>query len=153
MTHSAKILCFSIYADNGHEKFLICIENEKMKKIRTYSPSKLACLGKYVFGNAKFVSHGQIKNFTFKKWWFRNIEKGSQLAKHINLLRENLQVWLWFEAWNVVATWWMDNSRENPLKWSNLLNNLDICQWFSNMQISFVIWELCLQYTFVAVMA
>ena len=67
MTHSAKILCSSIYADHGYVKFLICIENKKMKKIRTYSPSKLACLEKYVFGNAKFVSHGQIKNFTFKK--------------------------------------------------------------------------------------
>ena len=76
MTHSAKILCSSIYADHGHVKFLICIENKKMKKIRTYSPSKLACLEKYVFGNAKFVSHGQIKNFTFKKWWFKSIEKG-----------------------------------------------------------------------------
>ena len=67
MTHYAKIICSSIYADHGHVKFLICIENKKMKKIRTYSPSKLACLEKYVFGNAKFVSHGQIKNFTFKK--------------------------------------------------------------------------------------
>ena len=73
MTHSAKILCSLIYADNGHVKFLICIENKKMKKLRTYSPSKLTCLGTYVFGNAKFVLHGQIKNFSLKKRCFKNV--------------------------------------------------------------------------------
>ena len=73
MTHSAKIFCSLIYADNGHVKFLICIENKKIKKVRTYSPSKLTCLGKYVFRNAKFVSHEQIKNFTLKKRYYKNI--------------------------------------------------------------------------------
>ena len=73
MTHSSKIHCTSIHADHGHVKFLICIENKKMKKIRTYSPSKLTCLEMYVFGNAKFVLHGQIKNFSLKKRCFKNV--------------------------------------------------------------------------------
>ena len=93
MTHSAKILSSFTYADKRHVKFLICIENQKIKKTRTYSPSKLACLGKYVFGNAKFVSHGQIKNFTLKKRCCKNDEKWASPHKIYQFLMGKHASW------------------------------------------------------------
>ena len=93
MTHSVKILSSFTYADKRHVKFLICIENQKIKKTRTYSPSKLACLGKYVYGNAKFVSHGQIKNFTLKNRCFKNVEKWALPHKIYQFLKGKYASW------------------------------------------------------------
>ena len=93
MTHSVKILSSFTYADKRHVKFLICIENQKIKKTRTYSPSKLACQGKYVFGNAKFVSHGQIKNFTLKKRHYKNIAMWVSPCKIDRFLKGKYASW------------------------------------------------------------
>ena len=50
-------------AKGPHGKFLICIENAKIEKIKTYFSSKTVSKENYVFQNAKYVGRGKIKNF------------------------------------------------------------------------------------------
>ena len=49
--------------DKPHEKFLICIENAKIEKIKTYFSLKIVSKENYVLQNAKYVGRGEIKNF------------------------------------------------------------------------------------------
>ena len=57
-----------------HGKFLICIENAKIEKIKTYFSSKIVSKENYVFLNAKYVCWGEIKNFPWEKYFFPKSE-------------------------------------------------------------------------------
>ena len=61
-------------AKGPHRKFLICIENAKIEKIKTYFSSKIVSKENYVFQNAKYVCWGEIKNFPWEKYFFPKSE-------------------------------------------------------------------------------
>ena len=46
-----------------HGKFLICMGNAKIEKIKTYFSFKIISKENYVLQNAKYVDRGEIKNF------------------------------------------------------------------------------------------
>ena len=54
----------------SHGKFLICIENAKIEKIKTYFSSEIISGENYVLENAKYVFLGEIKNFPWEKNFF-----------------------------------------------------------------------------------
>ena len=57
-------------AKESHGKFLICIENAKIEKIKTCISFKIISEENYVLQNAKCVLQGEIKNFPREKNFF-----------------------------------------------------------------------------------
>ena len=59
-----------LWHDKGCAKFLICIENMKFKKPRTWPSSKIISEEGHVFQNAKFLKLKEIKNLAHQKTFF-----------------------------------------------------------------------------------
>ena len=63
--------------DKGCAKLLICIENAKFKKPRTWPPSKIISKEGHVFQNAKFCKLKEIKNLAHQETFFVHSEMRS----------------------------------------------------------------------------
>ena len=61
---------FFFVAKGPNGKFLICIENAKIEKIKTYFSLEIISGENYVLENAKYVFLGEIKNFPWEKNFF-----------------------------------------------------------------------------------
>ena len=63
--------------DKGCAKLLICIENAKLKKPRTWPPSKIISKEGHVFQNAKFWKLKKIKSLAHQETFFVHLEMRS----------------------------------------------------------------------------
>ena len=62
--------CSFFQHDKGCAKLLICIENAKLKKPRTWPPSKIISKEGHVFQNAKFSKIKEIKSLAHQETFF-----------------------------------------------------------------------------------
>ena len=85
---SSKTMSFSQY-DKGCAKFLICIENAKFKKPRTWPPSKIISEEGHVFRNAKFLKLKEIKNLAHQKTSFVHSKMRVHSVRYTQFLTTN----------------------------------------------------------------
>ena len=85
---SSKTTSFSQH-DKGCAKFLICIENAKFKKPRTWPPSKIISEEGHVFQNAKFLKLKEIKNLARQKTFFVHTKMRVLSVRYTQFLSTN----------------------------------------------------------------
>ena len=76
--------------DKGCAKFLICIENAKFKKPRTWPPSKIISKEGHVFQNANFLKLKEIKSLAHQETFFVHSEMRSLSVRFSQFPATNL---------------------------------------------------------------
>ena len=77
------------YHDKGCVKFLICIENAKLKNPRTQSSSINISKEDYIFQNAKNFKLEEIKNFTHQETFFVQSEIVALFSRYAQFFTAN----------------------------------------------------------------
>ena len=75
--------------DKGCAKFLICIENAKFKKPRTWPSSKIISEEGHIFQNAKFLKLKEIKNLARRKTFFVHSKMRVLFVRYTQFLSTN----------------------------------------------------------------
>ena len=101
--------------DKGCAKFLICIENAKFKKPRTWPSSKIISEKGHVFQNAKFLKLKEIKNLAHQETFFVYSKMRAFPVRYTQFLTTN-----WAFLYHVHNTLELHNCVKISSQWRDL---------------------------------